>query len=87
MKRKDEYIIRRVAGKYVIMPTGDETFRFEGMISTNETGALLWDALAEDVTEEQLVRALRAEYDVDEATAAADVGAFLDSVRNAGLII
>ena len=86
MKRKDCYVLRKVAGKYVIMPTGEESFQFNGMISINETGALLWEKLAEDVTEEELVSAICSEYNIDEQTAVSDVRDFINEVKNSNLI-
>lgn len=86
MKRKDCYIMRKVAGKHVIMPTGDESFRFEGIISINETGALLWDTLADDVSEQELVAAVRAVYDVSEREALEDIRDFISTAKKANLI-
>ncbi len=86
MKRKSNYILREVGGQQLIVPTGDEAFRFEGIININETGALLWDTLANDVTENELVSAMRSEYDVDEKTAIEDIRAFVATLANAGLL-
>lgn len=86
MKRKDCYTKRKIAGKYVIMPTGDESFRFEGIISINESGALLWDALADDVSEEELVSVLRSVYDVSREEALEDIRAFISVAKDANLI-
>ena len=86
MKRKENYVVRNVAGKFVIMPTGSESFRFQGMISTNETGAFLWEKLADDVDEAELISAVLSEYDIDEQTAGNDVREFIGSLRKADLI-
>lgn len=55
-------------------------------LNANPTGALLWEALARGTTRDELVRALMAEYDVDEATAAADVDMFLAELDGRGLL-
>ena len=59
---------------------------FDGMITLNETAAFLWQKLTEGTTKEALTDALTAEYDVEEATAAADVDALLTKLNAAGLL-
>lgn len=56
------------------------------MIRLNDTGAFLWEQLGADTTEDVLVRALLAEYAVDEDTARADVAVFLGKLRDADLL-
>lgn len=86
MKRKDSYILRQVGGKYVIMPIGDKAFEFSGIININETGALLWETLAEDVSMQQLISAMTAEYNIDEQTAENDINEFISQLSAADLI-
>ena len=86
MKIKADYMLRSVAGQNVVVPIGSAALDFNGMINLNESGAFLWRAMAEDVTEQTLVEALLAEYDVDPEVAKADVGAFIKKMREANLI-
>jgi hypothetical protein len=51
------------------------------MITVNEQGAFLWEALKEEITEDALVDAVLAEYDTDRQTAQADVAEFLEVLR------
>lgn len=85
MKIKDGYILSEVAGNCLVVPLCANT-TFSGMLRLNETGKLLWEALQKDVTEEELVAALLAEYEIDEATARADVSRFLDSLHSCGAL-
>ena len=48
---------------------------------------LLWNRLQEECTEEDLVNALLAEYQVDRETAAADVKAFVQQMREVGILV
>ncbi|MBR3796809.1 MAG: PqqD family protein [Clostridia bacterium] len=85
MKLKDGFILSRIAGKVVAVPTvGDLDLNM--MISLNETGAFLWEKLQNDVSEEELVCALLQEYDVDEATARRSVTAFVFKLKENGII-
>ncbi len=87
MKLKDGYILREVAGNYIVVAVGDEALDFNGLITTNETGAFLWEKLSENISEQELVEALLSEYEVDEKTAIEDISGFLNKLRNAELLI
>lgn len=81
MRISDQFILRQIAGEYIIIPTGQTTLKFNGMITVNEQGAFLWEALKEEITEDALVDAVLAEYDTDRQTARADVAEFLEVLR------
>ena len=87
MKVKDGYILRKVAGNYIVVAVGAEAIDFNGLITTNETGAFLWEKLSNDMTQAQLTDCLLDEYDVDSDTAAKDVDAFIKKLTEAELII
>lgn len=86
MKRSKNYALRNLAGKNVIVPLGDEAFRFSGYISINETGVLLWNTLENDVDENALTDALLAEYNVDRQTALNDVREFVAVLKKHRMI-
>lgn len=80
MKLKNGYILREVAGSTVVVPL-DPTSTFCNMLRLNETGKFLWEKLAADVAEDELVSALVAEYEIDCDTARRDIETFLNSLR------
>ena len=80
MKIKEGFLLRQVAGQTVVLPTGDE-LDLNMMITLNGTGAFLWELLQNETTEEEMVKALLAEYDVDEARARESVAAFVNKLR------
>ena len=55
MKVDKEFVLREIAGDYVIIPIGRTVLSFNGLITVNEIGAFLWNLLQEDVTKEELV--------------------------------
>ena len=65
---------------------GEASRSFNGMIRLNDTGVFLWEKLKDDVTEEQLLAALTAEYSVDPAQAKSDIAEFLSTLRKAALL-
>lgn len=87
MKLKYDFVVREIVGEYVMVPLGEGALAFSGMISTSETGALLAEALRQDVTRQELLERLLAEYDVDEQTANADLEEFLSQLRKLDLLV
>jgi len=86
MKIKENYMLRKVADCYVVVPIGAAVAEFNGMINLNEVGAFLWRQLESDTTPEAVVAAVLDEYEVDEAVAKADVDKFVKELQEAGLI-
>ena len=86
MRVDKDFILREIAGDYVIIPTGNTVLTFNGLISVNEVGASLWKMLQQDVTTEDLVAGILEEYNVDEETAREDIQEFLDELIKAQII-
>ena len=86
MKIKDGFVLRNICDEFIVVAVGRQTLDFKGLIKLNESGAFLWEQLKNEITEDELLKALTAEYDVDEATAKADVAAFLNSLKEADLL-
>lgn len=86
MKLKEGFVIRKVADTYVVVAVGAEAKKHNVMITLNETGALLWEKLAAGTDKNGLVNAILEEYDIDEATATADVEGFIAKINSEGLI-
>ena len=87
MRIKDGFILRQVAGNYIVIGVGDEAVDFNGMITVNETGAFLWSVLEKGATKEDMLSALLAEYDVDKETAKKDITDFLVKLNDGKLLI
>lgn len=86
MKTKNSFMMRKVVDMYVVMPTGDSVVKFDGLISLNESGAMLWRLLERGGNEEELVEALTSEYNVSKEQARMDVKEFLDTIRSVGCL-
>lgn len=86
MKIKKDFVMREIGGEYLLIPANATALDFNGIITVNEVGAFIWKQLASCDTEEELVNAILQEYDVDKATASADLTEFLDVFRKANLI-
>lgn len=86
MKTKSGFILRAVGDSYIIVPVGAEAQKFNGIIRLNSTGKFLWELLEKGSDEEELVKALVAEYDADEETARRDVKAFVKKAVLSNLV-
>lgn len=86
MKIKEGFMLRNVAGNYVVVAVGEASKNFSGVITLNGSGAFLWEQLTKEVTEEQLLQALLNEYEVSEEVAKKDVQLFVSKLKEANII-
>ena len=86
MKIKRNFILREVAGTYLVVAVGEAVKNFNAVINLNETGAFLWRAIEKGSTEEELVDLIIGEYEVEKAIAERDVSAFVQKLKEANLL-
>ena len=86
MRIDKEFILREIAGDYIIIPAGKTGLDFNGLITVNEVGVSLWNMLQNEVTFEELVQGILDEYDVEESVAREDVQEFLAALIDVGII-
>ena len=86
MKIKENFALRQVADTWVVLPLGAATVDFNGMLTLNETGALLWQTLEKGGDREMLADALTAEYEVERSTALSDADEFIEKLKNIGCL-
>lgn len=87
MRISDQFMLRQVADEYLVIPVGEAALRVKGLIALSESGSLLYRRLQSGCSEEELVRALLAEYEIDGETARADTLQFLEQMRRLGILI
>ena len=86
LKINDNFVLREIAGEYIIIPVGSTALKFNGLITVNEVGVLLWNMLQKEVSLEELVQGVLAEYDVQEDVAREDIKEFLDKLVEGGIL-
>ena len=86
MKIKPGFELREIADNYVVIPTDSNVVDFSSMIMLNEVSAFLWLQLLEDKTENDLLKAVLKEYDVDKEPAAEDIKILVKELAAAGVI-
>lgn len=78
MRVNKEFVLREIAGDYIIIPTGNAASEGQGLTTINEVGFSLWRMLQDEVTLEGLVQGILEEYDVEESVAREDIAEFLE---------
>lgn len=81
MKIKEGFMLREVAGNFVVVPVGEASKNFKGIINLNGIGAFIWKALEENVTEEKVVDLVFNTYEVDKERASIDVHHYIEQLR------
>lgn len=86
MRIKSNFILKHIAGSYVVVPVRQRAVDFSGIVKMSESGAFLWRILEGGANRDQLIGCLLSEYEVDEITAAADVDRFIAQLSEADLL-
>ena len=47
MKRNKNFILRKIAGESIIVPTGEATKKFNGLFSPNRVATFVWEHIDE----------------------------------------
>ena len=83
---KEGFIIRKIGGYVMAVPTGTQTSEMHGMIALNETGELLWNLLEKGADYEKLADALVEHYEVENSVALNDAVKFIDMLKEQGAL-
>ena len=87
MKIKNGFELRDVCGEHIIIAHGVENIDFTKVITLNESAAFIRNQVeGKSFTEDEVVKMLLDEYEVEEAQARADVEQLLASWEKAGLV-
>ena len=81
MKLKNGFVIRKIAGRDIVLPCGDD-MDLNQMISLNESGMFIWQQLQDDTTEEAVAAALSEHYQISKEDAVLHVSAFIEKLRS-----
>ena len=80
-------LIKRVIGNDVILvPVGKTVYDSNGLFMLNELGSFIWDHLPGAESEQDILDAVLAEYEVSVAEAGKDIREFLTELRRLGIL-
>lgn len=80
------FVVRQIAGETIAIPAGPAARELSGLLALNGSGKTLFELLQTEQTEDSLTQALLDTYEIDEATARADVAEFLEILRSNGVL-
>jgi len=86
MKIKEGYMLREVAGSFIVIPIGDAQADFTGMITLNPVGAFVWRLLEKGCSRDEIVKKVLESYNTDENTARADVDRYIEKLKSRGFV-
>ena len=86
MKRNDNFLMRDIGGKPLLVPLGAHVMDMNGMVILNETGRCIWELLAKERSVDDLANAVVERFNVGIGRARADVQVFVDEINGLGLL-
>lgn len=81
LKRSDDFVMREIAGETFLIPVGDATKRFNGMITLNPLSTFIWQELEKAMTIDELTQAVTDTYEVETEQAKSDIKEFVDQMK------
>ena len=87
MKKNREFIMRTIGEDTVLIPVGQSTRDFNGLITMNEPTAFIWEQIDQVDSFEALVDKITETYDVDRETARRDAYGIVSRMVRNGLIV
>ncbi len=86
MKIKEDFLLRKVADSYVVVPVNSMSLDFNGIINLNETGAFLFELLQKGAEKQDLLDRMLEEYEVAPEKAEIDIDNFIKKVKEADIL-
>ena len=86
MKLKKGFCTQTISDGQVMVPTAEADTDFRGIVRNNETAAFVVDLLKNEISEEEILDALKQEYEGDEELMKKDLSGVLEKLRGIGAI-
>ena len=86
MKKKEKFLLRKIAGSNIMMPVGETALKFNGLITANDPAAFIWEHVEEVNSVEELIELLCEEFEVDPERAREDCEKLVAQMKKAGWI-
>lgn len=86
MKIRGEFITRQILDDTVVLPVGNTAIEFNNMIMLNSVSLVIWQCLENDVSFDDILKAVTDNFEVSQEQAVADIRDFLDGMRSYNLL-
>lgn len=87
MRIAKEFILREIAGECMLVPTGDTTREYNGLITLSDTARFIWENLEKADSLDQLIEMEMEAYEIDEETARQDAVKFISQLLGRGFVV
>lgn len=87
MKIAKDFILREIAGECVLIPTGETTQEFNGLITISDTARFIWEHLEQVDSLDEMVGLLLEEYEIDKETVTQDAIGFISQLLERGFAV
>lgn len=77
MKTNPNFVLRKIAGENVLLPTGIATQKYNGLITLNSTAVFIWENINISKNKDELVDKVVEHFEIDKKTANEDVEGLL----------
>ncbi|MGM9971002.1 MAG: PqqD family protein [Anaeroplasmataceae bacterium] len=79
------YILKCVAGDYMIIPLVDGGYDMSKVFNINEVGAIIYKGLSDNLSDEEIINNILNEYDIDKDTIVKDFNDFKNVLIEKGI--
>lgn len=86
MNLKRKFLLREIVGENILVPVGEDSMSFNGLITINKSGKFIWENIEGVNSQEELLQLILDNYDIDRDTAKADMEEFLEILKKADII-
>ena len=87
MKISNDYVLREVAGNFIVVPVGEAALDLNVVIHLNEVGAFIFKLLQDnDLSVDEIVNKVLDEYEIDKETATKDVEEFILGLKKRNIL-
>ena len=85
-RRKKNYLLKDIAGDFILIARGETALEVNGVYVFNETGALLWNLLEQYNTISEIANVLVQKYKIDKEQGMQDVQKCIEKMIDSNLI-
>jgi len=85
MKINNNFMLKKVAGEYMIIPTGNNNVNFSKIFNINETGAFIFEKLKDGKNKEEILELMSKEYNASKDILKNDIEEFIDELKKRGI--
>lgn len=83
---KKNFLLREIAGEFLLVPLGNSSTQFNSMITMNETGAFIWKRLENNMSKSEIAKEMIQEYDVSYEKAETDINNFISYLKDKNIL-